>query len=330
MSDQPGPSEKTTAPRGAEPAGDAEAGPARGILLKVGSVLLFTLMAVCIKAARVEAPAGETVFFRSFFALIPLLAYMAFRRELPAALKTANPVGHVTRGLVGVTAMGLGFTALGLLPLPEATAIGYASPIFATLLAAAVLGETIRAFRIIAVATGMVGVLIILWPKLTLLTEGATSGEALGALAALIGAFFTAIAMIIVRRMVATERASTIVFYFSITSSVVGLATAPFGWINPSPEMWAYLIGAGLLGGVGQILLTEAYKFAEASTIAPFDYSSMIFAVLLGWSLFGEIPGSATVAGSAVVVAAGVLIIWRERQLGIERSKARRAGAQQI
>jgi len=319
----------TSAPQETPPQDDEGPGVARGLALKVASVLVFTLMSACIKAASVEAPAGEAVFFRAFFALVPLLAYMALRRELPTALSTRNPVGHVARGLVGVTAMGLGFVALGLLPLPEAIAIGYASPIFATLLAAAVLGETIRAIRIAAVAAGMAGVLIILWPKLTLLSGGAaTSAEALGAIAALVGAFFAATAMVIVRRMVATERSSTIVFYFSITASLVGLATAPFGWVVPSPTVWALLIGAGFLGGIGQILLTQAYRHAEASMIAPFEYSSMIFAVLLGWSLFDEIPTSTTLLGSAVVIGAGVLIIWRERQLGIQRAKARRAGGQ--
>jgi len=317
----------TSAPQNSH--SDDGPGVARGLVLKLVSVLVFTLMSACIKAARVEAPAGEAVFFRSFFALVPLLAYMAYRRELPSALATANPVGHVARGLVGVTAMGLGFVALGMLPLPETIAIGYASPIFATLLAAAVLGETIRAIRIAAVACGMAGVLIILWPKLTLLSDGAaTPTEALGAVAALIGAFFGASAMVIVRRMVATERPSTIVFYFSVTASLGGLATAPFGWTAPSATVWALLVGAGFLGGIGQILLTEAYKHAEASMIAPFEYSSMVFAVLLGWSVFDEIPTPSTLVGSAVVIGAGVLIILRERQLGIERARARRAGGQ--
>ena len=103
------------------------------------------------------------------------------------------------------------------------------------------------------------------------------------------------------------------------------LLTLPFGWVVPSPTEAALLIGAGLLGGIAQILMTSAYRFADAWVVAPFDYASMLFALVIGYAVFAEVPSASTLAGSAIVIAAGVLIIWREHQLGLERRKQRKA-----
>ena len=121
------------------------------------------------------------------------------------------------------------------------------------------------------------------------------------------------------------ERSATIVLYFSVSSSVVGLCTIPFGWVVPSPQAALLLIAAGLIGGVAQILLTSAYRFADASIIAPFEYSSMLLALLVGYFAFSEVPTMMMLSGAGLVILAGGLIIWRERKLGLERAAQRKA-----
>ena len=222
--------------------------------------------------------------------------------------------------------MGLGFAGPGYLPLPEVTAIGYAAPLLTVIFAAMFLGEDVRLFRLFAVAMGLAGVLIIVSPRLTVLGgEAASHREAFGAMLVLGGAVFAALAQVFVRKLVQVEKTAAIVFYFSLTATVLSLVTLPFGWVMPTLAEAAILIGAGLLGGVGQILLTSSYREADASLVAPFDYASMIFALLIGYFAFAEVPTGTMLLGAAIVVAAGILIIWRERQLGLERARQRKA-----
>ncbi len=299
--------------------------PLRAITLKLISVLVFIVMVALIKATARHVPPGEAVFFRSFFALPVIVFWLWWQSELRTGFQTANPLGHVWRGLMGTTAMGLGFAGLAYLPLPEVTAIGYAAPLLVVVFAAMFLGETVRAFRIGSVALGGVGVMIVLSPRLTVLDGGAGNAEAFGAVVVLGGAVFTALAQIFLRKLVLTEKTATIVFYFSLTATVLSLTTLPFGWVVPTGTEAALLVLVGLLGGVGQILLTASYREGDASLIAPFDYASMLFALGIGYFVFDEVPTATMLAGAALVILAGILIIWREHQLGLERAKARKA-----
>ncbi len=300
--------------------------PLRGIALKLGSVLVFIVMASMIKATADHVPAGQSVFFRSLFAIPVIVVWLGMRRELATGFQTSNPLGHFWRGLVGTLAMGLGFAGLGYLPLPEVTAIGYAAPLLTVVFAAMFLGEQVRAFRLTAVALGLVGVLIVLSPRLTVLDPDAASHrEAFGATLVLGGAVFAALAQVFVRKLVMTEKTPAIVFWFSVTATLLSLVTLPFGWVWPTPLEAALLVGSGLLGGVGQILLTSSYREADASLVAPFDYASMLFALLIGYFVFAEVPTLTMLGGAALVIAAGVLIIWRERQLGLERARQRKS-----
>ena len=254
-----------------------------------------------------------------------ILGWLAWQHDLRYGLHTRYPLGHLWRGLVGTSAMGLGFTALGLLPLPEATALGYAAPLLTVIFAAMFLGEQVRAFRLTAVAFGLVGVLVVLWPNLSVRgVDEANPALAVGAMAALLGAVFAALAQVFVRKLIHSEKTATIVFYFSLTASILSLVTLPFGWVVPTLREAVLLVGAGLLGGVGQILLTESYRHAETGVIAPFEYVSMLLALVLGYTLFGEAPTGPMLVGAALIVAAGLYIIWRERQLGIRRAGARK------
>ncbi len=302
------------------------ASPMTGIALKVVSVAVFVAMMTCIKAAG-PLPPGEIVFFRSTFAMVPVFAFLIWRRELMSGFRTKRPFGQIARGLVGVTAMALGFYGLTVLPLPDAITISYAQPIVLTVLSAVFLGETIRIFRWSAVVAGMAGVLIISWPKLSLLTGQSEIGqtEAFGVLAVLGSASLAAIAMILVRRLIDTETTVSIVVWFSMTATIAALFTIPFGWDALTAEQIVLLIGSGICGGVAQLLMTQAYRYAPLSTVAPFEYTSMLLGISAGYFFFADIPTAQTLLGGSIVVAAGLFIIWREHRLGIKRAGARRA-----
>lgn len=297
------------------------ANPRLGIILKIGSVLGFTVMAACVKASAATMPIGQVCFFRAFFALLTLLAFLAWRGELPAAMLTANPWGHFWRGLLGLSAMLFNFLALAYLPLPDAIAIGYAMPLFLTVFAALLLGEVVRSFRWTAVLIGLGGVLIILWPRLAFLKgEAGLPGETFGAICALVGAVVVALGSVVVSRLIVAERTSTVVFYFSLICSVGFLLTAPFGWRMPDAGTLALMVASGIFGGVSQLLVTESYRYADTSAVAPFEYTSMLFGIVLGLVLFGDVPTVTMLAGSAIVIASGLIVLWREHDLAIRRA----------
>lgn len=297
-----------------------------GIMLKIVSVAVFVAMSSCIKAAG-TVPAGQIVFFRSFFAIFPIVVFLAFQGKLGTAFSTKRPLNHIARGVVGVCAMGLGFFALIRLPLPEAIALNYAQPLLVVVFSSIFLGEAIRVYRWSAVAVGLVGVLVISWPELTLLGSGAALGdqEVLGVIAALVAAAISAVAMLLVRNLVQSEPTATIVLWFSVTASLLALLSLPFGWQALTPAQASLLVAAGFCGGLAQILMTAAYRHAEASVVAPFEYTSMLLGIVVGYLAFGDVPTVHMLIGGVIVVAAGIFIIWRERQLGLERARTRQA-----
>ncbi|MBF9032713.1 EamA family transporter [Rhodobacterales bacterium HKCCE2091] len=303
--------------------------PLRGIGLKIASVIVFVAMSAIIKSTSGHVPAGEAVFFRSLFAIPVIVGWLVYRGDLGTGLRTSNPMGHFWRGLVGTTAMGLSFAALGFLPLPEVTAIGYAAPLLVVVFAAMFLGETVRLFRLSMVGAGLAGVLIVLSPRLNVDPTAAGLAARLGAMLMLTSAICAALAQVFVRKLVQTEGTAAIVFYFSVTATGLSLLTLPWGWVVPAPGEAALLVLAGLLGGFGQILLTSSYRHADASLIAPFEYSSMLLAILVGYFVFAEVPTPRMLLGAAIICAAGVAIILRERQLGLERARQRKAMSNQ-
>ncbi len=286
----------------------------RGIALKLGASFAFSLMYAAIKLAG-AVPVGEVVFFRAFFALAPLFA-LSFRTVGPRnVVRTARPWWHLMRSVTGVTGMFLNFAALMMLPLADVTAFSFVSPIFAVVLAATMLKEHVGPLRWGAVALGFAGVLVMLEPHGGL-SHLATSGFSTGAGLAIAGAFLSAFVVVFIRQMSATERSETIVFYFMSVCSLAGLLSM-LVW-KPVPlslEQVALLVVCGLLGGIGQICMTFSYRYAEPSLLAPFDYVAMVWAVLLGWFIFAEVPEPMVMLGAAVVIAAGLFIAWRERHM---------------
>ncbi len=297
----------------------------RGIALKVASVMVFVGMASCIKAVGEGVPAGQIVFFRSSMAMVPILFFLLVRGQLKSAFKTNNIRSHFWRGLVGVSAMSCGFYGLTRIPLPDAVALGYAKPLIMVLLASIFLGETIRIYRWSAVIVGFIGVSIISWPLLTIFGgQSWQNDQSIGVLAILGSAVLAAFAMILVRRLVQTEKTPTIVLYFSLSATLLSLGSIPFGWVALDVSALLLLISAGFLGGFGQILLTQSYRYADVSTIAPFEYTSILMALVIGVVIFGDVPQWSMLIGTAIVVGAGIFIIIREHRLGLERRSAKR------
>ena len=298
--------------------------PVKGFVLKLSAVSLFIIMSALIKAASENVPPGEAVFFRSFFAIPIILGWLWARGDLRTGLKAASPMGHFWRGLAGTSAMGLSFAGLALLPLPEVTALGYATPLLVVIFAAMFLNEKVGVFRISAVCVVLAGVLVVLAPRLTLInTPSVDTAAAVGAVLVLMGAVFAALAQIYIRKLVATEQTAAIVFYFSVTASLLSLITIPFGWVIPTLTETVLLVLAGLLGGTAQIFLTSAFRYADASVIAPFDYASILFALGIGYFIFDEVPTGSMLSGAALIVVAGIVIILREHRLGLKRGQAR-------
>ncbi|WP_113911620.1 EamA family transporter [Roseovarius dicentrarchi] len=292
--------------------------PVKAIALKLCAVILFIFMSALIKAASDRVPPGEAVFFRSFFAIPITLLWLVMLGELRTGLRVKSVWGHVRRGVSGTVAVGMVFAGLGLLPLPEVTALSYTSSLLIVIFAALFLGERVGPLRIGAVCLGMGGVLVILAPKLSVFgAETVNRGEILGAIVVLIGATCAAFAQITIRKLVQTEHPAAIAFYFSVTATVLSLLTAPFGWVWPGGWLAAQLVLAGVIGGTAQIFLTLSYRYADASIVAPFDYASMLFALGIGYFIFDEVPTGAMLVGAAMIAVAGIAIILREHQLGL-------------
>jgi drug/metabolite transporter (DMT)-like permease len=289
------------------------------VVLKVLSTLAFMSMATLVKLLSTRFPVGEITFARSLFALIPVAIWAAAEGGLRTVFYTTRPRAHFLRSAVGVTGMFLGFAALARLPLADSTAISFTAPLITVALAAIILHEHVRAYRWSAVAAGFFGVLIILSGYVE---QGAPDRTLVGAGLQLAAAFVVALVSIQIRHMTRTEPAATIVIYFSIFSALVSLVTIPFGWVMPTPLEATALLAIGILGGIGQVLMTESFRHAEASLLAPFDYLSLIWALLITLVIFGTMPTGTMLAGAAIVVAAGLFVLYRERQLRIVRDRA--------
>jgi drug/metabolite transporter (DMT)-like permease len=290
--------------------------PVLGIALKLASVVLFAGMTVCIKFLGQDIPTGQTIFVRGLISVV-VLALIAWGTDGLHLLKTRNWRSHALRSLSGTFSMFFLFTAITMLPLADLTAITFTAPMFLTVLAMIFLGERIHRFRWTALAIGFAGVLVTIGPHLNL-----AQSASLGVLFALANAIFSAVAMVFLRSMSGGEHAITITFYFSLTFMLCAALTAVQGWPVPSPAQWLLIVLAGLFGVFGQLLMTYSYRYAEASTIAPLDYSNMIMAILLGYLFFGEVPSLSIWLGAPLIVGAGLLILWREYSLKKQLSAA--------
>jgi drug/metabolite transporter (DMT)-like permease len=286
----------------------AEQRPLAGIALRLLTALLLAIMFALVKLASTrEVNVVESLFYRQCGSAVCAAALVALGPGF-ASLKTERVWAHVGRMALGLSAMALNFVAFILLPLAEATTIGFSVPIFSVILAAIMLGEPTGKWRWGAVAVGFAGVLVIVQP-------GSGGVPLLGASVALAAALTTASVTIVIRRLGATERATTTVFWFAV-SSLVPLALLMFHFAGPhDPVSWLMLAGLALVGGLAQLTLTAALRLAPVALVMPMDYTSLLWAALLGSWLFGELPTPWTWVGAPIIIASGLVIVWREHRL---------------
>jgi drug/metabolite transporter (DMT)-like permease len=224
------------------------------------------------------------------------------------------------RTAMGLTGMCCNFLAMIFLPMAEATTINLSVPIFAVIFAAIMLGEEIRWQRWSAVLLGFIGVVIVLDPISTF-ADGFSGRHGLGTMIAITGAITTALISIAIRDLSRTENSSTIVFYFSLMSMVpLGLAL-PFVYTPHNAEQWLLIIGLGLSGAVVQMSLTGALRLAPVSVVLPMDYSALLWAIALGWYVFGTAPAETTWIGAPIIIFSGLFIAWREHRRQVQRTK---------
>ncbi|OSP56868.1 DMT family transporter [Pseudoruegeria sp. SK021] len=283
---------------------DAAHGIRHGIGLRLLTTFLMTAMLATIHQIAEVVPLGQMIFWRSIVALGPILIYMALRRQLPAALKTRHPRLHLTRGLFGVFSMAMSFISLTYLAVANAQALAYLAPLLSLPLAAVLGGEHVSRPVILATAAGFAGVMVMLWNLFSLPGNGALIGIAAGLTYAVTMAFVR----VHIKAMTRTESAATVAFYFAVISSLVGLATLPFGWAETPPEVLVWLVASGLLGGLGHICSVESVARAPVSTLAPFDYTGMVWALGFDIFLFGHMPPVASLIGAALITGAALWI----------------------
>lgn len=287
------------------PARPVTESPGTGILLRILSGFLFAGMSICIKAIAADIPIGEIVFFRSAFALIPLVIFLWMRAEFPHGLATRRPVGHLLRSSLGAAAMFASFASIARLPLAEATLLTYLSPTFTSAAGVLLLSERPTIWRIGGVVLGLAGVFALVWPELG--HQDMDAGRMWGYVWGLLMGILTAFALIMVRSLSRTESPGAIAFYFVIASMIGGIATVPFGWVMPDWYALGILILSGLLGGFAHIAMTLAFRHAEASLLAPFEYLAILWPVLADLLLFNTPISSAFLTALPLVLAAAAI-----------------------
>lgn len=291
----------------------------KAISLKLASMFLFTVLALFVRYLGQTFPWGQIAFVRAFLGLIPVLVFYAWRGELLGAMRTRRIGGHLVRGSIAAFGTFCFIGAYARLPVVDVTAIAFLSPLITVVFAALFLKERVHVYRWTAVTIGFSGVLLMLVPHMETTNENLSTGALVGIGLALLNAVAAAGATTQIRRLQETESTAAIVIYFSLFVSLVGLLTLPFGWRMPQngTEIMV-LLGLGLVGGVGQIFHTASYRYASPSLLAPFEYTAVIWAFVLGYLVFDEVPTPWVMAGAAIVIVAGLFVIWRERQLGLK------------
>lgn len=271
-------------------------------------------MMIAIKFLKDDVPIGQIIFSRSLLGMMAVVLVYYLRGQLAGSFVIKSVRAHAVWSIAAAMAMGMWFVSITMIPLPEATAIGFVMPLLVVALAFFILGERIRIIRWVAILSGLTGVGIIVWPSLGV---GADYGSiaSIGAALALAASFCWAFAQICLRRLTKTETSGSAVLSFSATTMILSLASLPFGWASPSLSEWALIGVCGIAGGFGQLCVAESLRFAEASALAPFEYLAFPVASIAAIFFFGEYPDANIWWGLPLVVAGGLLVIYREHQL---------------
>ncbi len=287
-------------------------GATRGVIWMLLSGLGFSLMVATVKWLGDHLHPFQITFFRCLIGLVVILPFVV--RSRGRVLRTRHPLMHLSRGLVGFSAMTAGFYAVTRLPLADVTAVSFTKAMFIIVLAVLFVGERVRWRRWTATAVGFVGVLIMVRPG--------SAGFQPAMLAALAHAFLAGVVVTLIRRLPLSERPTTLLFYFGLVATPASLLPAWVVWTPVSANDLVLLTLAAVLGVAGQGCAIRAHRAGEASLVAPFDYARLVFATGLGFLLFGDLPDRWTLAGAAVIVASSVYIAHRELRLGRRRASA--------
>jgi len=269
----------------------------------LASAVLFTVMQVLVKLLGGSLHSFEIAFFRALTGVVfigPLIL-----RTGTAGFTASRPGLMIIRGVVGSTAMLLGFYAIANLPLADATSISFARALFVVPLAVLILGERIGPRRIMATLVGFAGVLIISWPS------GAIE---LGTLAAVGNAFFVALAIIFVKILARTDSTATLLFYSGVIGMITTAIPAALYWQWPNLEQLALLLLMGGVGVAAHSCFIRAYSIGEASALAPIDYTRIIFSTAAGFLIFATVPGWQTAVGAVIIAGSSLYITLREAQ----------------
>jgi drug/metabolite transporter (DMT)-like permease len=282
------------------------------LLIRLGAAFVLSVMLVFVKlVTEAGVSLTETLFWRQLPTVPILLLWFASRRRL-SALWSERLGSHARRAMMGLVGMFLNFGAVTLLPLAEATSLNFTSAIWAVIFSALLLRENVGPWRWAAVLLGFVGVLVIAQP-------GNGHVPLLGAGVALGAAFMIALISIQIRDLARTEEPLSIVFWFAAFSVPVLALAMPFVMTRHSAYEWALLTGLAVFGLLGQFLLTAALRFGAVASVIVMDYSSIVWATVFGWAVFDHLPPTSTWMGAPLIVAAGLLIAWREHRLSLDR-----------
>ena len=269
------------------------------------SVLFFVLMSVCIKATGDHIPLFQVVFFRNFFALLPLIFFIFF---LKLNFRSINNYKlHIARAFIGITAMSLFFISIRYVPLVEMQTISYSSVFFISILSIFFLGEKIGYRRIIAIFIGFIGVLIILKPSTELFSNYSVLP--------LIASLFLSMAVIVLKKILLTNNNILSVWVFTVLCTIISLFFYNENWVWPNNLDMSFMIASGILGFIAQICLTKSFQLADASLLAPIDFSSVIWSFSLGYIFFGELISSDVLIGGLIIITSVGYIFYRERVL---------------
>ena len=283
-----------------------------GILLRLLAAGCGSALAAGVHAVADHLPTGQIIFWRSIVSVLPIVAYMAWRREFPSGLRTAHPWMHVTRSGVGAASMVLFFTALAYLPITSASALNYLAPLLSLPIAAAVLGERIHRGIIGACLLGLAGVLLMLAPKLA--GPSLDRDGLIGIAAGLGSAGCMAFVRVHVKTMTRTESAGAIAFYFELVATLLGAASLPLGWVEMTTRDYTIMVVVGLLAGCAHIAANEAAARAPISVLAPFDYTGIVFALAFDLMLFAQRPSWVALCGVGMIIAAGLWMVRMDRR----------------
>ncbi len=281
-----------------------------GSVYIVLSELMFASMGAAVKAASVELPNEMLVFMRNLFGallLLPLLYRYGWRH-----LKTRIWHLHVMRALFGVSAMYCFFYTLANLPLANGMLLKMTSPLFIPLVAAFWLDEIISRRVLLAVVAGFVGVILVLQPQ---------GGFPVVALIGLLGGAFAAVAKVTVRRLGRSEPTTRIVFYFALVATLVSAVPLAWRWQTPDADNWLLLVLMGVMGTLGQLLLTRGYGISSPSRLGVFTYSSVVFAAIYGYIFWDEVMDMLFVAGASIIAVAGMLVLQERRSVMFRKSR---------